>query len=323
MKAAVFASYGPPEVLKIEEIDRPVLENEHDDRVLVKVHSASVNPFDCLHRSGYWPVRLSEGLLKPKQVIQILGIDVAGTVEAVGRNVGRFKVGDPVFGNALGAHAEYVRARESRLSRMPANLTFNEAAAVPTAALTALQALRDVAQIRKGQKVLVYGASGGIGHFAVQLARYYETAVTAVCSTVNQAWVDALGPDQMIDYKRDDFARNGKKYDIILDAVGGRTFFNSRRSLTATGVYITEHILYPKYHPIQLLLGSLFGDKRARTHLSKPNPEDMDFLAGLLEAGRIKPIIEKCYPLENIANAHRHVEARRAKGKVIVEIYRA
>lgn len=322
MKAAVFTSYGPPEVLKIEEIDRPAIEEGHDDRVLVKVHSSSVNPFDYLHRKGYWPVRLSEGITRPKPPIQILGIDVAGTVEAVGRNVSRFKVGDAVFGNGLGAHAEFVRARESRLSRMPKSVTFNEAAAVTTAALTALQALRDVAQIREGQKVLVYGASGGIGHFAVQLADYYGTEVTAVCSTANLAWVADLGADHVIDYTKEDFTDTGQKYDIILDAVGGRTFFNSRGSLTDTGVYITEHIFYPKYHPIQLLLASLFGDKRAKTHLSKPNAEDMDFLAGLLETGRIKPIIEKCYPLEDIANAHRHVEGRHAKGKVIVEVYK-
>jgi NADPH:quinone reductase-like Zn-dependent oxidoreductase len=249
-----------------------------------------------------------------------LGIDVAGTIVAVGNNVSKFKIGDRVFGNCLGSHAEYVRARESRISMMPNNSTFNAAATIPTAALTALQALRDVAQIKQGQNVLVYGASGGVGHFAVQLARFYATEVTAVCSTSNLAWVQDLGAHYMIDYTKENFAQNSKKYDIILDAVGGRTFFNCRRSLTETGIYITEHVLYPKYHPIQLLLGSLFGDKRAKIHLTKPNDKDLDFLHGLIEGEAIRPVIEKSYPLDQIVEAHRHVENGHTKGKVVIEI---
>jgi NADPH:quinone reductase-like Zn-dependent oxidoreductase len=274
-----------------------------------------------LYRNGYFPVRSDYGFFKPKQ--QILGIDVAGTIVAVGNYVSKFKIGDRVFGNCLGSHAEYVRARESRISMMPDNSTFSEAAAIPTAALTALQALRDIAQIKQGQKVLVYGASGGVGHFAVQLARFYAAEVTAVCSTSNLAWVKDLGAHHMIDYTKEDFAQNSKKYDIILDAVGGRTFFNSRRSLTETGVYITEHILYPKYHPIQLLLGRLFGDRRAKIHMAKPNDRDLDFLRGLIEERRIRPVIEQCYPLDQIVEAHRHVESRHTKGKVVIEIRRS
>jgi NADPH:quinone reductase-like Zn-dependent oxidoreductase len=318
MKAAVYKKYGPPEVLQIVDIEQPSIQEDEDGRVLIKVHSSSVNPFDYLHRKGYFPIRLSNGFTNPKQ--QIMGIDVAGTVTSVSNNVSKFKVGDLVFGSCLGAHAEYLRARESALGLMPRNVTFNEAAAVPTVALTALQALRDVAKIQKGQKVLIYGASGGIGHMAVQLALYYETEVTAVCSTSNLAWVKELGAHHMIDYTQEDFTKNGRKYDIILDAVAKRTFFKCRGSLTKTGVYITEHPLYPKYHPLQFLLGSLMGDKRAKMHLAQPGGKDMDFFRELIEAEKLKPVIEKCYPLDQIVAAHRHVEKGHTKGKVVLEI---
>ncbi len=318
MKAAIYDSYGPPEVLKIETIEKPSLQLEDEGKVLVKIHSASVNPYDYLHRKGYGPIRLMNGFFTPKQ--PILGIDVAGTVEAVGPTVSRFKAGDQVFGSCRGAFAEYVIAHENYLSLLPQKVTFEQGAAVPTAALTAVQALRDVAQIKPGHQVLIYGASGGIGHLAVQFAKYYETEVTAVTSTANQPWVKGLGADHMLDYTKEDFTQNGKQYDIILDAVGKRTFFSCRSSLKETGIYITEHVLYPKYHPIQLPISALIGDKRMKMHLAAPNAKDLDFFAELMADGTLKPVIEKCYSLDQIVAAHRHVENGHTKGKVVIQV---
>jgi NADPH:quinone reductase-like Zn-dependent oxidoreductase len=316
LKAAIFKSYGSPEVMEIRDVDKPFIKDE--DRVLIKVVSASVNQYDNLFRQGYFPTRLENGLTKPKA--QILGIDVAGTVEAVGKNVQKFKIGDHVFGSCVGSHAEYVCPRQNVITIMPNNSTFEEAAAIPCAAQTALQALRDVGKIKAGDKVLIYGASGGVGHFAVQLAVYLGAEVTAVCSTSNIEWVKNLGAHHVIDYIQEDFAHNGKKYDVILDAVGKRTFFSCLRSLTENGIYITEHPLYPKYHPIQLMIGSIIGSKKAKIHLAKPNDSDLDQLRVLMEKEKLRPVIEKCFPLNEIVEAHRHVESGRTKGKVVLKI---
>ncbi|MDZ5472962.1 NAD(P)-dependent alcohol dehydrogenase [Bacillus sp. 31A1R] len=316
MKAAVYRTYGPPEVMGIKEVEQPSIIEQ--DRVLIRVHSASVNTLDYLYRKGYLPTRVGNGLTKPKN--SILGIDVAGTIEAVGENVRKFKVGDHVFGSCFGSHSEYVSPRENFLSHMPKNLTFEEAAAIPCAAQTALQALRDVAKVKEGQKVLIYGASGGVGHFAVQLANYFGAEVTAVCSTSNLGWVKKLGAHDVIDYTKEDFTDNGNKYDIILDAVGKRTFFSCLNSLSEKGVYITEHLFYPKYHPAQLLIGSLIKRKKAKIHFTEPNDGDLDFLSGLVEEEKLKPVIEKCFPLEQIVEAHRHIESGRTKGKIVIRV---
>ncbi|MEH7386347.1 NAD(P)-dependent alcohol dehydrogenase [Bacillus sp. JJ1521] len=316
MRAAIYKTYGPPEVMEIKEVEQPSIKD--DNRVLIRVHSASVNALDYLYRKGYLPTRLDNGLTKPKN--SILGIDVAGTIEAVGKNVHRFKVGDHVFGSCFGSHSEYVSPSENFLSHKPKNVTFEEAAAIPCAAQTALQALRDVAQVKEGQRVLIYGASGGVGHFAVQLAKYFGAEVTAVCSTPNLAWVKELGAHHVLDYTKGDFADNGNKYDVILDAVGKRTFFSCLRSLTEKGVYITEHLFYPKYHPVQLMISSIIGRKKAKIHFAKPNNRDLDFLCSLVEEEKLRPVIEKCFPLEQIVKAHQHIESGRTKGKIVLKI---
>lgn len=316
MRAAIYTTYGPPEVIEIKDVEQPYIMD--DDRVLISVHSASVNALDYLYRKGYLPTRLDNGLKKPKN--SILGIDVSGTIVAVGKNVQRFKVGDHVFGSCFGSHSEYVSPRENFLSHKPKNVTFEEAAAIPCAGQTALQALRDVAQVKQGQKVLIYGASGGVGHFAVQLARYFGAEVTAVCSTSNLDWVKELGAHYVVDYTKEDFADSGNKYDVILDAVGKRTFFSCLRSLTENGIYITEHLFYPKYHPVQLMIGSLIRGKKAKIHLARPNNSDLDFLCKLVEEEKLRPVIEKCFPLEQIVQAHQHIESGRTKGKIVLQI---
>ncbi len=316
MKAAFYDRYGPPEVVTIREVGKPPLLD--DDHILVRVHSAAVNPYDIFFRSGYLPVRLANGILKPRQTFS--GGDMAGTVEAVGPGVDQFKPGDRVFGGGRGAHAEFARSRQKFLARMPENASFHEAAALPTVALTALEALRDTAQAQEGQTALIYGASGGIGHIAVQLARHYGMHVTAVCSTGNLEWVRELGAHEVIDYTQEDFTHNGKKYDLIYDTVGKRTFFNTRNSLTENGMYITEHILYPKYHALQMLLGILTGDRRMKIHLTQTNRPDLETIAGLVDAGALRAVIDRVYPLAQVAAAHRHVESGHTKGKVVVEV---
>ncbi len=318
MRAAVYRTYGPPEVVKIEEIAPPVLRPEDGKRVLIRVHSASTNPFDVLHRAGFLPIRPSNGWLKPKT--PVLGIDVAGTIEAIGPDVTRFKVGDAVYGGCFGAHAEIVRTREDALAPLPAGLSFDQAAALPTAAMTALQGLRDVARLQSGQKVLINGASGGVGHLAVQIARALGAEVTAVCSGPNGAWVKALGADRVIDYAHEDFTRSGQRYDVVLDAVGKRSYFDCKRVLTPTGAFVTENPLKVWSLLPQLGWAALTGDKRPRMHLADTTAEDLAYISALCEQGQLRPVIEKVYPLDQTAATHRHVEAGHTKGKVVIAV---
>lgn len=318
MKAATYRTYGPPEVVKLEEIAPPVLRPEDGRRVLIRVHSASVNPFDVLHRAGFLPIRPSNGWLKPKTLV--LGIDVAGTIEAVGAEVTRFKVGDAVYGGCFGSHAEVLRAREDALVPLPRSLTFQQAAALPTATMTALQGLRDVAGLAAGQRVLINGAAGGVGHVAVQIAKALGAEVTAVCSSSNVGWVKDLGADHVLDYTREDFTHSGERYDVVYDSVGKRSYFESRRVLKPTGVYVTENPLKVGSMIPQLLWSALVGDKRPRMHMAEARLPDLTFVGDLCDQGKLRPVIEKVYRLDQAAEAHRHIETGHTKGKVVIDV---
>lgn len=318
MKAAVYRRYGPPEVVHLEEIDPPLLGADHADRVLVRVQASSVNPFDVYYRSGFLPVRAGNGWLRPKD--PVLGIDVAGTVEAIGPAVTRFKVGDLVFGNCFGSHAEVVRVREKGLALLPRNLDVCGAAALPTVALTALQGLRDQGGVAAGQTVLVNGAAGGIGHCAVQIAAALGAEVTAVTSTRNVAWVEALGATRVIDYNREDFARRPERYDVVFDAVGKRTYYASRSVLKPGGCVVLENPLKVWPNLLQVGLAMLTGDRRAKMHLTEASAADMEWLRQAVEAGKLRPVIERMYSLGEAAAAHRHVEGGHTRGKVVIEI---
>jgi NADPH:quinone reductase-like Zn-dependent oxidoreductase len=322
MKAVVHYNYGSPDVLQIAEIEKPT---PNENQILIKVHAASINAADYRPLSGKpFPLRLMiGGLLKPKD--PRIGIDVAGRVEAVGANVKRFRPGDEVFGCANGALAEYVLAKEKNLAPKPANVSFEEAAAVPVAALTALQGFRYAGGIRPGQKVLIQGASGGVGIFAVQMAKMYGVEVTAVCSTRNLNMVRSFGADHVIDYTREDFTQNGKKYDLIFAINGYHPLSAYKRSLTSQGTYVCAGGTFPQIFQA-MLLGRFMSKKGGKTlssmEISNVNQEDMDQLAKLLEEGKIAPVIDQCYPLREIVPAFRHVMENHAQGKVVVTMAR-
>ena len=319
MKAIVYYSYGSPDVLKCEEIEKPTA---GDNEVLIKVRAASVNPLDWrLMRGKPLFVRLAiGGLRKPK--ITRLGVDLAGQVEAVGRNVTQFQPGDEVFGACHGAFAEYVCAIEDKLALKPANISFEDAAAVPVAALSALQGLRDKGRIQRGHKVLVDGASGGVGTFAVQIAKSFGAEVTAVCSTRNVDTARSIGADHVIDYTREDFTQSGQRYDLIIAANAYHSIFDYRRALGQDGIYVMVGGGWAQILQAMLLgpLLSLIGSKKMCFFMAKLDKTDLVLLKDFLAAGKIVPIIDRRYPLSDVAEALRYLEEGHARGKVVITL---
>ncbi|WP_337868465.1 NAD(P)-dependent alcohol dehydrogenase [Meiothermus sp.] len=318
MKAIIYEQYGQPDVLQLKEVEKPV---PKDNEVLVKIRAVSLNAYDWhILTADIFLVRLNRGLLKPK--IQILGADIAGEVEAVGKEVRRFKPGDAVFGCLSGGgFAEYVAAPEKALALKPTNLTFEEAAAVPMAATTALQALRDAGGLQAGQKVLIHGAAGGVGTFAVQLAKLLGAEVTAVCSTRNLEQSSQLGADHVIDYTQEDFAQNPQSYDLILGVNGYRPLSDYRRALAPGGRYVMIGGT-----PAQIFQALLLGPWMSRNGQKMGNMmatirlQDLDYLKKLLEAGRLMPVIDKRYPLTETAHAMRYLGSGHARGKVVLTV---
>ncbi len=317
MKAIIYSSYGPADVLKLEEVEKPV---PADDQVLIKVRAAAVNPLDWrLMRGGPLVFRLLFGLRKPKD--PRVGRDVAGEVESVGRNVTQFKAGDRVFGTCLGAFAEYACARASKLALIPDTVTFEQAAAVPVAGITALQGLRDHGRLRPGQTVLINGAAGGVGTFAVQIAKWLGAHVTGVCSTKNVDLVRSLGADRVIDYSQEDFTAGAERYDLMLDNVANRSLSDCRRVLTPHGKCVVAGA--PKEMGAVLartggiVLLSLVG-RKFQMMFANINTPDLTTMADLIASGKLKPVIDRRYPLSEIHEAIRYVETGHAPGKVVI-----
>ncbi len=323
MKAIVYRNYGSPDVLRLEEIEKP---SAGDNEVLIKVRAAAVNPLDLLFRGTSYMVRMITGLRKPKDTR--LGVDVAGQVEAVGRNVTQFKLGDAVFGTCKGAFAEYVCTSESALVLKPDNVTFEQAASVPIAAITALQGLRlgglgDKGQIQAKHKVLINGASGGVGTFAVQIAKSFGADVTGVCSTRNVEMVRSIGADRVIDYVQQDFTKSGQRYDLIFDCVGNHSLSAHRRALNPNGVcvvagakglwgFLARALTAP-------VLSRLVSQKFV-TFIAKLNKEDMTIMRELMATGKVTPVIDRRYSLSEVPEAMRYLEKRHARGKVVITL---
>ncbi len=323
MKAIVYCEYGAPDVLKLVDLAKPTPD---DDQVLVKVRAAAINPLEWHYVRG-WPyiVRAVGGLRKPAETR--LGADYAGVVEAVGKNVTAFKPGDEVYGAKTGALAAYVVTRADRaIVPKPINISFEQAAAIPVAAITALQGLRDKAKIQAGQKVLINGASGGVGTFAVQIAKSYGAEVTGVTSTRNAELVRTLGADHIIDYTTSDFTQGSQRYDIIFDLVGNHGLLDMRRVLAPKGIAVLsggagldeDPWISPFVGPISALVLSLFGDQQFIPLLADMNKADLVTLAELVQAGKVTPVIDRTYTLPETADALRYLETGRAKGKVVI-----
>ena len=323
MKAIVYTEYGPPDVLELMEVEKPIPKEEE---VLVEIHAASVNALDWhMLTADIFLVRLmGGGLLKPKSTR--LGADIAGRVEAVGKNVKQFRPGDAVFGDISergnGGFAEYACAREDELALKPANLSFEEAAAVPVAALTALQGLRDEGKIQPGQKVLIQGASGGVGTFAMQIAKSFGAEVTAVCSTRNLEQARSLGADHVIDYTREDFTQSGQQYDLILAVNGYHPLSAYKRALAPRGIYVMAGGTPAQIFQAMLLgpLMSIRGDKKMGGVSAKTSQKDLVVLKELLEAGKVVPVIDRRYPLSETAEAVRYLGTGHARGKVVINL---
>ncbi|NOR17965.1 zinc-binding dehydrogenase [candidate division WOR-3 bacterium] len=321
MKAIVYTKYGSPDVLKLKEVEKPT---PKDNEVLVKVHAASINDWDWgLLRGKPFMNRLFFGLLKPKN--KILGGDIAGQVEAVGRNVKQFQPGDEVFGDlcgcGFGAFAEYVCARENALALKLASMTFEEAAAVPQAAALALQGLRDKRQIQPGQKVLINGAGGGAGTFAVQMVKSFGAEVTGVDNTRKLDMMRSIGADRVIDYTQEDFTKNGQRYDFILDFAAHHSIFDYKRALSPKGIYVLVGGSVTQMFQVAFLgpLISMIGSKKMGILMHKPN-KDLAFMKELFEAGKVVPVIDRRYPLSEVAEALQYFGEGHARGKVVITL---
>ncbi len=323
MKAIVYRCYGSPDVLRLEDVEMPV---PADNEVLVKVHAASVNPLDWHYMRGSpYIMRMESGVGAPAN--PRLGVDYSGTVVAVGKNVTRFQAGDEVFGGRNGAFAEYVSAREDRaIVRKPANVTFEQAASVPIAALTALQSLRDHGELTTGQKVLINGASGGVGSFAVQIAKSMGAEVTGVCSTRNVDMVRSLGADHVIDYTQENFTEGTVQYDLVLDMVGNHSLLalgdvmKPDGKLVIVGSSSKGNFLGPMARPINAFLLSPFVSQTMGMMLAELNPEDLAVMSELMQSGKVTPVIDRSYSLSEVAEAVRYVEEGHSRGKVIISL---
>ncbi len=322
MKAIVIEEYGSPDVLQLKEVERPA---PKEGEVLIKIHAAGTNAADWrLMRADPFFIRLNSGLRKPKT--PILGADIAGRVETLGPGASRFQVGDAVYGelsdSGLGGFAEYVCAPENILALMPANLSFEKAAAVPMAAVTALQGLRDVGGIQEGQKVLIHGASGGVGTFAVQIAKAYGTEVTAVCSTSKIETARKLGADHVIDYKKEDFSKSGQQYDLILIANGDRPLSDYEQALAPAGTMVVSGFSMRQLFGAMLLgsLKSRSGGKSIRALSAKANRADLESVTAWIENGKVTPVVDRCYPLSEVPEAIRYLEGGHADGKVVISM---
>ena len=322
MKAIVYHNYGSPDVLKCEEIEKPTA---GDDEVLIRVRAASVNPLDWHFMRGK-PVfvrLMIGGLRKPK--VTRLGVDLAGQVEAVGRNVTRFRPGDEVFGTKRGAFAEYVCANENKLALKPANVTFEQAAAVPVAGCTALQGLRDKGRIQPGQKVLINGAAGGVGTFAVQIAKSFGADMTGVCSTRNIDMIRSIGADHVVDYTQEDFTQSGRRYDLLFDCMGNHSLSACGRAMSPRGICVA--VGGPASSSIVILAGmrkallwSQFGSQKVVSFIASTNKEDLGILKELMEAKKVTPIIDRRYTLSEVPEAIRYLEEGHARGKVVITV---